>query len=230
MFAKATSHVAGWAIEMRTLVPVLGAAGASWVLLAIFPMRHDVVGFVVGWSVMALAMMVPTVLRPMQRIAQGSHRRALEFVVGYLAIWTVAALPAWLVVTLMPRNAMMLALTWIGVGLYLQMPFVIRSFHSCKKLPSSGRATDLGIRQGISCLIGCAPLMTVAMLSVMVIGIDSLASAGVMFGLMLVMIWQKNPRTSDVALRSVGAALVIGSALLGASGVLSAPDTSLHVH
>ncbi len=74
--------------------------------MVVWPMRHDFTGFVVGWSVMSAAMMVPTILRPMQRIAAGRASRAMSFGSGYVLVWAVLALPAWIVVSYWPINSL----------------------------------------------------------------------------------------------------------------------------
>mgnify|MGYP007000077980 len=76
----------------------------------------------VGWSVMSAAMMVPTILRPMQRIAAGRASRAVSFGSGYVVVWAALALPAWIVLSYWPINSLTLGLSWIAVGAYLQAP------------------------------------------------------------------------------------------------------------
>ena len=230
MFARLSGRLSATHIDVRTTIPVLVAVAASWVLLGLVPMSHDVAGFAAAWGVMALAMMVPTVMRPLQRVAHGNTGRAFEFVVGYLAIWMVTALPAWFLMIAIPPSPVMVAVLWILVGLYAQMPFVLRSFHACKGLPTMGSAAALGLRQGAMCVTGCAPMMAVAMFSLMSFGAGAVLSTAVMFALMLLMMWQKDPRTSNSALRSVGVALIVGSAVLAVSGGFTAFGAGFHVH
>lgn len=213
------------AVDARAIAPVLAAILAGWLVIVAYPMRHDPIGFALSWAVMSLAMMVPTVMRPMTRIAQGKASRAVGFALGYLAIWTAVALPAWIAMTWLPVGALSLAVAWIAVGAYAQAPFVLKSFHACKSLNASSKAMAAGLRQGVSCVIGCAPLMVVVMATVMQVNAGPLVAAIVMFAVMWLMIWQKAPGTQESALRAVGVALVVGGALLGVTG-----DFSVHQH
>jgi hypothetical protein len=213
------------ALDTRAIAPVLAAISVGWLVIVVYPMRHDPMGFALSWAVMSLAMMVPTVMRPMMRVAQGKSSRAVGFALGYLAIWTVSAVPAWVVMTWLPVGSLSLAVAWIAVGAYAQAPFVLKSFHSCRSLPTSSRAMSTGLRQGLSCVIGCAPLMVVVMATIMQMNAGPLIAASVMFAAMWVMIWQKAPSTQESSLRAVGVALVIGGALLGVTG-----DFSGHQH
>ncbi|MEC7101611.1 MAG: hypothetical protein VXW73_01045, partial [Actinomycetota bacterium] len=54
--------------DIVAVAPVIAVVCAGWLVMVFRPMRPDFAGFVVGWSVMSAAMMVPTILRPMQRI------------------------------------------------------------------------------------------------------------------------------------------------------------------
>lgn len=213
------------AVDARAIAPVAAAISVGWVVMVAYPMRHDPMGFALSWAVMSLAMMVPTVMRPMMRIAQGKASRAVGFALGYLAIWTALAVPAWIAMTWLPIGALSLAVAWIAVGAYAQAPFVLRSFHSCKSLPASSRSMAAGLRQGLSCVIGCAPLMLVVMATAMQVNAGPLIAAIIMFAVMWLMMWQKAPSTQESALRAVGVALVIGGALLGVTG-----DFSGHQH
>ncbi|MEC8649176.1 MAG: hypothetical protein VXY08_10630, partial [Actinomycetota bacterium] len=106
--------------DIVAVAPVIAVVCAGWLVMVVWPMRHDFTGFVVGWSVMSAAMMVPTILRPMQRIAAGRASRAMSFGSGYVVVWAVLALPAWIVVSYWPMNSLTLGLSWIAVGVYLQ--------------------------------------------------------------------------------------------------------------
>ena len=213
------------ALDVRSIAPVVAAISVGWVVMVMYPMRHDLMGFALSWAVMSLAMMVPTVMRPMMRIAQGKASRAVGFALGYLAIWTALAIPAWIAVTRFPIGALTLAVAWIAVGAYAQVPFVLKSFRSCKSLPATSHSMAAGLRQGVSCVIGCAPMMVVVMATIMQVNAGPLVAAVVMFAVMWLMIWQKAPSTQESALRALGVALVIGGALLGVTG-----DFSGHQH
>ena len=65
------------------------AVAAAWVVLALVPVSHGLTAFGAMWLAMSVAMMVPTVMRPMQRAAAGSPRRAWLFLGGFVAVWFV---------------------------------------------------------------------------------------------------------------------------------------------
>jgi hypothetical protein len=219
IYGRATKH------EVRTVAPVLAVVIAAWGLMVVWPMRHDFTGFVYGWALMSAAMMVPTVLRPMQRIAMGQAARAWQFTLGYVIVWSLVSLPAWLVVSLGPTTSMAIALMWVATGTYMQLPAVLRSFHSCKAIKTSAQPLGAGARQGVACAVGCAPLMVMAMVTVMALSLPPLAVGAAMFAVMLLMVWQKSPSRSEVALRSVGLALIAAGAVLAVGG-----DFATHPH
>ncbi len=211
--------------DIVAVAPVIAVVCAGWLVMVVWPMRHDFTGFVVGWSVMSAAMMVPTILRPMQRIAAGRASRAVSFGSGYVVVWAALALPAWIVLSYWPINSLTLGLSWIAVGAYLQAPVVLSSFRTCRSLTIAQPPVVSGLRQGLACATGCWPFMVVAMMSVMAHTSGGLLSAAVMFAVMLVMMWQKSPARNEYALRSVGLVLVIAGAIFAVADI-----GALHTH
>lgn len=222
---KPPSAVRLGVFELGGLLPWAAGLLAAWSVLVLRPMGHDLAGFVASWFVMSAAMMLPTVYRPMRRVAQGRADRLWAFTAGYVLVWSIAGVPAYLLMTVFPDSSLLLALLWLLVGAYLQTPFALRSFSSCKSLATTANPLSAGSRQGVNCLIGCWPVMVMAMVTLMALNVGTVVASAVMFALMWVMVWQKGPRRSESALRSVGVAIIIGAALLAVSG-----DFGVHQH
>ena len=64
-----------------------------------------------------------------------------------------------------------------------------------------------------------------AMVTVMALSLPPLAVGAAMFAVMLLMVWQKSPSRSEVALRSVGLVLIAAGAVLAVGG-----DFATHPH
>ena len=225
MLAGVSVHARASTRDVRTVAPVLAVVIAAWGLLVVWPMRHDFTGFVYGWALMSAAMMVPTVVRPMQRVAMGQASRAWQFALGYVLVWSLVSLPAWLLIEFGPTSPMAIALMWVATGTYMQLPVVLRSFHSCKNINTSAQPIGAGVRQGVSCAVGCAPLMVMTMITVMALSLTPLLAGAAMFAVMLLMVWQKSPSRNEIALRSVGLALIVAGAVLAVGG-----DFAPHSH
>jgi hypothetical protein len=67
--------------------------------------------------------------------------------------------------------------------------------------------------------------MVMGMVTVMALSLPPLAVGTAMFAVMLLMVWQKSPSRSEVALRSVGLALIAAGAVLAVGG-----DFATHSH
>lgn len=189
--------------------------------MALVPMTHGLAGFVASWFVMSVAMMLPTVLRPMRRVSQGRSSRMWGFAVGYLMVWVASGVPAFVVMFAIPASPLVVALLWLAVGAWLQVPVVLRSFRSCRTLATEANPLAAGLRQGIQCLIGCWLVMTVAMATVMVMDVGPLVGVLAMLALMCLMMWQKLPGRSEPALRAVATSIIVVAAVVAVLGDLS---------
>lgn len=207
------------------------AVALAWVALAIIPMSHSQLSFVLMWTLMSLAMMIPTVLRPMLRIAGGSAMRACSFVVGYLTIWIAMAVPAIILVNAVPWSGLLISLGWIVVGLYQLAPWTQKALRRCRSMQASDPAFQLGIKEGVACASACFPLMVIGVVTIA--GMQPVLSLLSMVAIAAFMIWEKSPRVGPVALRASGIAvilvastvLVLGGAETGHVHKMSAPSS-----
>lgn len=189
---------------------------AAWILMAVLPMGHAFPAFVPGWTVMVIAMMVPTVMRPMRRLAQGSSGRAAEFLAGYVIVWALMSVPAFVLMAVSMGHAWLLGVGAVLVGAYQLLPSTWQSLHRCHSLATDAPALGAGMRQGLWCARACGPLMVITMAAAM--------SLPVVTGLVLMaavtafMIWEKSPRFSEPALRWSSLGLVAVGVLLALSG------------
>lgn len=188
---------------MRSLARPIWVAplvAAAWIAMVLLPMGHALPAFVPGWTLMVIAMMVPTVLRPMRRLAQGSSSRAAEFLSGYVVVWALISLPAFAIMTAL-SHAWLLGLGTVLVG----------------SLATDAPAFRAGMFQGAWCVRACGPLMVVTMAAAM--ALPAVAGVVLMAAVTAFMIWEKSPRFSEVALRWSSLALVaVGVAVALAGG------------
>jgi len=217
-----TRRAPAWAFGVGAIVL------ASWFAMLAMPMSHRLSDFSAGWLVMVIAMMVPTVARPMMRIAQGQGLRAFAFMLGYVAVWMLSLPIALLAMRAPIWNANSVLVLWIAVGIYQLLPTTSRNLRRCRSLDASASAGALGIRQGISCMIACLPMMLAVMLSIMVWNTPVALTALVVFAACAFMIWEKSPSVSRATIRISGAVIVLAAVLMFTIGVGS--GATGHVH
>lgn len=185
----------------RVSIPVLLVCAATWMMLLVspglmMPYAHrsvadwgvSVISFdmllamnllstlVVGWTLMLVAMMSPSLIAPVRHILERSFQRrraraVILFVVGYVAIWMMAGsvlLAAMLVLRLLVPHSYLPA---AGVGLIALVwqcsPIKQRCLnrgHNHRSLAAFGIAADLdvlrfGITHGVWCVGSCWALM-----------------------------------------------------------------------
>lgn len=214
-----------WAVSVGAIVLLAWAAVVASLAL---PTSHAVSAIAVGWMVMVVAMMVPTVARPIRRIAAGRSSRAYAFLGGYVVAWTVTVPIAGLVMSAPVWNmASALALVF-GVGLYQLLPTTARNLRRCRSLDASASAWSLGLRQGWSCTIACLPMMIAVMVAIMVTGAGPVASTALLLAACGFMIWEKSPAVPIAAIRASGVALVLASAIAFTVGLGMGAGTQHH--
>jgi predicted metal-binding membrane protein len=173
------------------------------------------------WAAMSVAMMLPTVTRPMMRAADGSAARAWTFVGGFLAVWLAAGVPAYLLMNSVQWTPFWIALTWIVAGAYQMLPLQHRLVRSCSAVPYVGHALRYGARQGIRCVTSCAPIMLAAMVTAMALP-GFVAPVVVLLGVTVLLCWEREPSTPRQAMAVVGMVLMLaavaGVMLLGSGG------------
>ena len=195
---------------------VLGMAAIAWVVLLAVDaspygryLRHDTptglgtpaeLGlFVLGWTVMIVAMMLPTAIPLLVtfRAIVGRRRhpgRLLAFaIVGYLATWAVVGLVAWIgdrgvhatvdaVPLLSTHPQLVLVATYVVAGLYQFSPLKYRCLDECrsplgfvlnrwKGRAEHSEAFRMGVAHGLFCVGCCWSLMLV----MFAVGLGSLA-------------------------------------------------------
>jgi hypothetical protein len=207
----------------RELIFAMAVAVLAWTVLVAVQIPHQGNTFVQMWMLMVVAMMVPTVLRPMRRVSAGSFPRAVGFLLGYVVIWFIAVVPAYAIMRV-PWTPWLLALAWVAVGLYQSLPWTQRALRSCRSLRTEDSAWASGVRQGAACLIACGPLMFIGMATLMAPMPHAFMLLG-MAALTGFMMWEKSPRVSAAAIQASGVVLILCAtvALLTVSG-------SGHVH
>lgn len=220
-----TRRVPAWAVVVGAVVL------ASWVGMLAIPMTHELTAVAAGWVLMVIAMMVPTVARPMLRISDGSGARAFAFMSGYVLAWTLSLPAAALIMRAPVWSTTTVLVLWIAVGLYQLLPTTAKHLRRCRSLDATASAGTLGIRQGVACMIACLPMMLAVMISVMVWNTAIVATALFVLAACAFMIWEKSPSVSRTAIRASGIALVVLSIIAFTSGLgmgATVHDSSTH--
>lgn len=216
-YAAAAPH-----LSTRALVPVALSIAAAWTVLALVPVAHGVAAFAAMWLAMTVAMMVPTVMRPMQRAASGSSGRAWLFIGGFVVVWLAAGIPAYLLMNAIMWTPAWIAVTWMAAGAYQLTPVMHRNLTDCRSVRFDGRPVRYGLRQGLRCLASCGPVMLAVMVTAMAVP-SVAASLVLLLAVTVAICWEKRPRTSTRWVAAVGVALLLvgaGSFVLqgGSSG------------
>src|SRR5919107_3599765 len=170
--------VAGWAViayQASTMGAMVAMNGARISTMGGF------VPFLVGWTAMMVAMMIPATL-PLILLYRTVTRQRLSpiparvgttaLLIGYIAVWAVAGLPTYvyaLSAQTMGRFAVVLPAVLLVIGGVYQFSSLKRSCHArCsnplfflmhKWKPGTAGALRLGMLHGIDCLGCCAGLM-----------------------------------------------------------------------
>ncbi len=191
--------------------------------------------FLVGWLVMAAAMMLPASFRTIQLVEAsasliGSPRRARSaFLVSFALVWTAFGLVAFLgdvglhhVVDSTPWLAGRPWLIEAGIlalaGGYQLVPLKKRSLAACRHpiesavTASAGTIGRLDIRHGLACLGSSWALM-------LLMFAEGFASIGWMVALTALMVYEATGRHGERAASVAGYALIMAAvaALSGAS-------------
>src|SRR5215216_2381849 len=214
--------VAGWAFiayQAHTMGAMEAMNGARVSTMGGF------VSFVVGWTAMMVAMMIPATLPLIllyrvvarQRLSPAQARvGTVAMVVGYVAVWAIAGLPVYvyaLSVESVGREAAVLPAVLLVVGGVYQFTLLKRSCHArCssplfflmqKWKPGTVGALRLGVLHGIDCLGCCAGLM----LGLVALGMMNLA---LVFTVALIIFAEKTLPESHRIARPLGVLMVAG--------------------
>lgn len=195
-------------IRTRVVLPAALVVLAAWIVLAVTTEHSSVPTFALMWVAMSVAMMLPTVTRPMLRAADGSASRAWMFLGAFLAAWLVAGVPVYLLMNALQWTPFWIALAWIVAGVYQVLPQQHRLVKSCSAVVYSGRASGFGARQGLRCVSACAPIMLAAMVTAMALP-GFVAPVLLLLGLTVLLCWEREPSTPRQAMVVVGTTLML---------------------
>ena len=183
---------------------LLGAAAVAWVAVVVYEPPMGVVGFLLAWTVMMAAMMLPSIL-PLAALHQGND--AL-LAVGYLATWSAAGLVPW---ELMENDlSPALPVVLVTAGIYELTPLKHMCLRRCRNpvgfliKHSQSNPFALGVRHALWCMGCCVGLMAVLVLAASM----SLAWAAVIAGVVFV---QKVMPLPETTTRVTGAALIFAA-------------------
>jgi len=182
-------------VWLPAVLLILAGLGWWWSVVSAAGMRGDAMSmsmgaqstmslavFLIAWVAMMAAMMLPGVLPVVRRYAHaaaGSAVPAVIFVVGYLAVWSVVGIPAFLASNRL--DPMVHTGPWVGrfagavavaAGLHQLSPLKATCLRQCRWLMSlsngpgerpegAARALLAGGRYGMFCLGSCWMLMVV---------------------------------------------------------------------
>lgn len=195
-------------IRSGVVLPAAVVVLAAWVVVAIATEHSTIPTFALMWVAMSVAMMLPTVTRPMMRAADGSATRAWTFLGAFLAVWLVAGVPAYLLMNAVEWTPFWIALSWIVAGVYQVLPQQHRLVKSCSAVAYTGRASGYGVRQGLRCVAACAPIMLAAMVTAMALP-GFVAPVLLLLGLTALLCWEREPSTPRQAMVVVGMVLML---------------------
>ena len=207
-------------VRAGVLLPTLVLVLAGWAVLAVARDHRAVGAFAAMWVAMAVAMMIPTAVRPLLRAADGSATRGWAFLAGFLAIWLVAGVPTFAVMNAIAWTPFWIAAAWFAAGLYQVTPVMQRQLGTCRSVRFDGDPLGYGVRQGVRCVASCWPVMLAVM-------VTSMALPGVVLPLLALvavtalLCWEKEPGTTRRAVTSVGMAMLLvaaGGYVLGGGG------------
>lgn len=228
--ARARSRTEIW---LPALLLGLAGLGWWWSMVSAAGMRGDpmpmdtesttpLAAFLVAWVAMMAAMMLPAVLPVVGRYARaaaGNAVAAVLFVAGYLAVWSVVGIPAFVVSNRL--NPVMHSCPWAGriagavaviAGLHQLTRFKSICLHHCRwplflsdgsgQHPNGpARAFLAGGRYGIYCLGSCWMLM------LLLIAVGTMQLAWML--VLAVVIWLEKVAAFGDQLRRLTAAMLV---------------------
>ena len=207
--------------QAGVLLPGVLLILVGWAVLAVVREHATAGSFAAMWVAMAVAMMLPTVLRPMLRAADGSVARAWLFVAGFTAVWLVAGVPTFLLINAIAWTPFWIAVAWFAAGAYQLSPLMQRSLATCRSVRFDGDPAAYGMRQGVRCVTSCWPVMLAVMVTVMAIP-GTVVPLLALVGVTALLCWEKQPGVAPRAIASVGMAMLLlaagGFVLLGNGG------------
>jgi predicted metal-binding membrane protein len=196
-----------------TTLAVVAAGAWLATLAASGRMVVGPVMFVAAWTIMMAAMMLPSAAPLVLLYSRGAAARAtLLLVLGYLAVWAVAGIPAYIGSELMPMSWSPLVLA--AAGVYQLTPAKESCLRKCRTPADflmqrwSRSALRLGVEHGLWCLGCCWALMAVLVL-VGMMGVRWVV------GLSILVALEKLTTRGVAVSRLTGAALLVAAIIQG---------------
>lgn len=186
---------------MRTPAVLLGAAALAWLAVAAYEPPMGAAGFLVGWTLMMAAMMLPSIV-PLAALLRGGQT---ALAAGYLSTWMATGLVPWEAMERGVSPALPLVLA--AAGAYELTPLKAACLRRCRNpigfvmaRPGTG-PFRLGLGHGLWCIGCCVGLMVVLVLAASM----SLWAAAILGGVVFV---QKVMPLGETSARLTGVALL----------------------
>ena len=167
--------------------------------------------FMVAWTIMMVAMMLPSAAPLVLLYRRGASAWSTALLVlGYLAVWAVAGIPAYLAVEFLPMT--LAPLTLAVAGIYQLTPFKTTCLQRCRSpadflMQRWGRGPlRLGLEHGAWCLACCWALMIVLVL----VGMMGIAWV---VGLAAIVAVEKLSKRGVLVSRLTGAAFLVAATI-----------------
>jgi len=186
---------------VRTPAVLLAAAALAWLGVAAYEPPMGPAGFLVGWTLMMAAMMLPSIV-PLAALVPGGQT---ALAAGYLSTWVATGLVPWKAMEhgLSPALPLVLA----AAGAYELTPLKRACLRRCRNpigfvmaRPGTG-PFRLGLGHGLWCIGCCVGLMVVLVLAASM----SLWAAAILGGVVFV---QKVMPLGETSARLTGVALL----------------------
>ena len=186
---------------------LLAAAALAWLVVAAYEPPMGPAGFLVGWTLMMAAMMLPSIV-PLAALLPGGQT---ALAAGYLSTWVATGLVPW---EAMERGfSPALPLVLAAAGAYELTPLKRACLRRCRNpigfvmaRPGTG-PFRLGLGHGLWCIGCCVGLMVVLVLAASM----SLWAAAILGGVVLV---QKVMPLGETSARLTGAVLLASAAIV----------------
>jgi predicted metal-binding membrane protein len=214
-----------WALTQTAWSPLLHH---GWDAHGGHPAALAAAGWMVGWALMAVAMMLPTAIPLIAAAGRASRGTPIAFLTaGFLGVWTAfgVALLAGLgllgaglrLSSVDPRPEAVAVAVLALAGIYQLSPRKRRALDRCRShiaLPMAwGRGADptgdalrTGVCHGVASLACCGPLMAAA-------AVSGLGGAAGMLALGVVMTLEERERTGERFRRALGMTLLAAAVL-----------------
>jgi predicted metal-binding membrane protein len=192
---------------VRTSAVLLAAAALAWLAVAAYEPTMGPGGFLVGWTLMMAAMMLPSIV-PLAALVPGGQT---ALAAGYLSTWAATGLVPWEAMErgLSPALPLVLA----AAGAYELTPLKGACLRRCRNpigfvlaRPGTG-PFRLGVGHGLWCVGCCLGLMVVLVLAAAM----SLWAAAILAGVIFA---QKVLPLGETTARLTGAVLLASAAVV----------------